>query len=342
MFGSQVLETAIGLVLMFFITALAASSIVEIYSRFLSKRSKDLEKIMRAMVAGGETSDQAGDLFEKFKKTSVYEAAKAAAGRSRLGRTKSPSYLPAKAFADAIAEMLAEDGAIDTLPDGLLKKRLKALVAETRSDLIGIKAGLERWFDDTMGRLEGAYKRWATVCVAVVGLVLAVAGNASTFDVAKKLWHDPVTRQAVAATANRVAEQPPTSAELESVAETTDKLKELALPVGWDAAAKDAWSDWRDPWNWPWSQWGTALGWVLTGLLVMLGAPFWFDLLTRLASLRSTGSKPPTAGNDDASATSILLDETNRGYSGIDHGSFEATLKKALGLPTAVTPENRS
>ena len=44
MFGSQVLEAAIGLFLMFFIVALGASSIVEIISRLFGKRATDLEK----------------------------------------------------------------------------------------------------------------------------------------------------------------------------------------------------------------------------------------------------------------------------------------------------------
>jgi hypothetical protein len=37
----------------------------------------------------------------------------------------------------------------------------------------------------------------------------------------------------------------------------------------------------------------------------MLGAPFWFDALSRLVSLRATGAKPPTADHDPAAATSL-------------------------------------
>jgi hypothetical protein len=109
----------------------------------------------------------------------------------------------------------------------------------------------------------------------------------------------------------------------------------LGLPVGWDAAAKSEWTDWYTPWKWAWSQYGTALGWALTALLVMLGAPFWFDVLTKLASLRSTGNKPPSAGNDPASATSISIEEGAAGVkrtAATDYGSFEANLRAALGI----------
>ena len=47
-----------------------------------------------------------------------------------------------------------------------------------------------------------------------------------------------------------------------------------------------------------------VVGWLLTGALLMLGAPFWFDLLSRLVSLRNAGKAPPAAAQDPSSATS--------------------------------------
>jgi hypothetical protein len=37
--------------------------------------------------------------------------------------------------------------------------------------------------------------------------------------------------------------------------------------------------------------WETILGWIITALAIMLGAPFWFDLLSRLIKIRGTGTK---------------------------------------------------
>ncbi|WP_152269176.1 hypothetical protein [Agriterribacter humi] len=37
--------------------------------------------------------------------------------------------------------------------------------------------------------------------------------------------------------------------------------------------------------------WETFFGWIITALAIMLGAPFWFDLLSKLISLRGTGTK---------------------------------------------------
>ena len=33
----------------------------------------------------------------------------------------------------------------------------------------------------------------------------------------------------------------------------------------------------------------SILGWLITALAISLGAPFWFDLLTKLVNIRGTG-----------------------------------------------------
>jgi hypothetical protein len=36
-----------------------------------------------------------------------------------------------------------------------------------------------------------------------------------------------------------------------------------------------------------------VLGWLLTGIAITFGAPFWFDLLGKVSNLRAAGAKPP-------------------------------------------------
>mgnify|MGYP001798492313 CR=1 FL=1 len=62
MSGSQALETAIGLVLMFFIVSLAASTLVEVWSRLLNKRARAFEGALAAVLAGGVTPDGSAQL----------------------------------------------------------------------------------------------------------------------------------------------------------------------------------------------------------------------------------------------------------------------------------------
>jgi hypothetical protein len=334
MFESQAIETAIGLVLMFFVIALAASSLVEIISQVFKLRAKDLETAIGQMLTG-DSKDPDHDpkaaieaAFGAFKGTSVYEAA--AAGAKRGVKRGRPSYLAARSFADGVGEMLGNvsvDGemsaeAWEHLPEGL-RRRLVALgdaaeaVAEDeKRRALTIRSGLEQWFDDTMDRASGAYKRWTKWWLFGLGLVIAIAANASAFHVADRLWSDPPTRSAVVNAAGQVARnQTTTSDDIKNVAQATSKLQQLKLPIGWDRVSRDAWNDLDDYWSWrPYTM---LLGWIITGLLVTLGAPFWFNVLTQLASLRSTGAKPPPATDDDASATSLRKDVLSAGASPI-------------------------
>jgi hypothetical protein len=39
------------------------------------------------------------------------------------------------------------------------------------------------------------------------------------------------------------------------------------------------------------------LGWLITAAAVSFGAPFWFDALSKLGSLRTAGARPQTSGS---------------------------------------------
>jgi len=308
MFGSQALDTAIGLVLMFFIIATATSAIVEIVNQMFRKRAKDLETAIGVMLTGNASADKGpGSVVSIFKDTTVWNTASTLSKSTRsFLKGVGPSYLSAKAFADAVVEMITDsaDGAILTnMPT--VQKRLKTMIAEGKGTVLDIKGGLESWFDESMSRLEGRFKRWSSLFVFLVGLFLSIVINAPATTVAQNLWIDPVTRAAVVDGASSVLNSGGSVTGLESIAKTTDTMKELSLPVGWHPG------DWGRFWdgiaNWP-GAWPVVFGWILTAIFVMLGAPFWYDLLTKLVPLRMNGSKPEAAAKDSASATKAITD----------------------------------
>jgi len=297
MFGSLALETAIGLALLFFVVASLASSIVECVSRLLRKRATDLEQTIGQMLSGSATFDGAAQsALELFKGTSIYQSADMASSRGRRWfRTDvGPAYLSARSFADAIEELSDK---LAAMPIEGLDKRLASLKVEGRKLTLEAKAGLENWYDETMGRLSGAYKRWVTAVLFVVGLVLACAGNVSAFHAAQTLWQQPAVRQAALdAAAQAAAKSASADGLVTKNVNTVESLAGLGMPVGWRQGTH--WSD---------AAWTVShiAGWLVTALLLMLGAPFWFDILSRLVSLRATGAKPPTAAQDPAAATSL-------------------------------------
>jgi hypothetical protein len=318
MFGSQALEVAIGLTLVFFLFAAAASSVVEVISALWQKRAKDLEAALGRML-GGQPPAPKLNVPTSIPETSVFKGISPVTKRGiwpvKWGETK-PSYLSAKAFADATAEIIGKakeatgtaEELYDALPQGL-RARLQPVLKDVGADATAIKAELESWFDDTMDRLAGAYKRWAQVWLFGVGLVIVIAANASAYRIAVSLYNDPAVRSAVTESASSaVTESASTTAgtggtssdpesikkAIDSVADTVDNLDSLGLPVGWDN------------WNEPGGTFLTAGGWLVTALMIMLGAPFWFGVLSKLVSLRSAGERPPTASDQERSATSRM------------------------------------
>jgi hypothetical protein len=296
-FGSQILEVAIGLVLAFFLLATAASAVVEGVSALLKKRATDLENSLNDML--GAPAKAPGRVPQEVTATKLFQMI--------VPAKKKPSYLSAKAFANSIGEIIAEarsasqtgQDLYDKLPTNL-KEWLEPVVKEVGADATAIKARLESWFDERMARLEGTYKRWAQLLLFFIGLALVIGTNASAYRMAAVLYSDPAVRSAVTQSATSTATTGVSSSpqtiqnNIKSVADAVGSLDSLGLPVGWHN------------WNQPGSTWGVIAGWFVTAALLMLGAPFWFGLLSKLVSLRSTGQRPPKASDDPTSATATL------------------------------------
>lgn len=291
MFGSQALDTAIGLALMFFIFATAASAITEIYAAALNQRAKGLEKALLEMFKSGDLPPDIAAATD----SDVKDFIKRATGRARV------SYLSAKSFADAAADLVAKGQNI-----GSLQTKMDALARTARGRLDTVKAGLETWFDQTMAAAQDQYTKWASWFLFFTGLALAVSLNASLVHVGPDLWSDSATRSAVADAASSAGDATATCDKEGSVVEQAQcavgDISAFHLPIGWGAEERDGWDQKDQTGVWWWLT--HLVGWLLTAALLMLGAPFWFDLLGKLVNLRSTGPRPKSAPNDDASYSS--------------------------------------
>ena len=78
----------------------------------------------------------------------------------------------------------------------------------------------------------------------------------------------------------------------------SDQLEKIGLPIGWsDPSKKQTLAGFYHVGT---ARWLLAAGYLTTALAIMLGAPFWFDLLGRLIVIRST-VKPNEKSPDEAS-----------------------------------------
>lgn len=234
------------------------------------------------------------------------------------------SYLSSRTFASSLIDLLVPNGAGRTSIDELTRMvgkldpgiparaALLALLRDTSKGVDGFRTSLEGWYDEQMGRVSGWYKRWAQWRLLIAGLLLAVIVNVDTIGTGQLLYRNQPLRDAVAAQAVK-SKGCPAGPEMDACLKLQPGvLRDLPLPIGWGLAGAatgcPAYNGNRacgiNPVRWAAYLWHSAtrhgahgvllklLGWALTGAAVSLGAPFWFDALSKLGSLRTAGRRP--------------------------------------------------
>jgi hypothetical protein len=215
------------------------------------------------------------------------------------------------------------------LDDIIIQAEMYAKAGESKLALT--RSNAERWFNDTMDRASGWYKRTMQYWALTIGLLLGVIFNVDTVAIATRLWIQPTLRQSsvAAAEAYQLPENVQDGGQVISPLETIDRLQNslagLQLPIGWtfEALSAEQFNPATDRctlfpqpraegqagkdvygialngtckfWANPPRDWGILtklVGFLITGIAAMQGAPFWFEILKKIVNVRATGVKP--------------------------------------------------
>ncbi|MDQ5836680.1 MAG: hypothetical protein M3379_07870 [Acidobacteriota bacterium] len=253
---------------------------------------------------------------------------------------KLPSYIPSRTFALALWDMAvpadqrttnaAGQQSLVTIREAVngntfigedLKKAMLMLIDDAEGDFEKARKNVEDWYDGTMDRVSGWYKRRVHVILLFIGLIVCAAVNADSVNIARALMNEDGLRAAIVGQAEKAAATPlpsptptpPTPAEqdkaaLEKIAGVRAQLDATGLPIGWVSTAKVTDPNdprLKDPRRYPDSLGGwvlKVLGILITALAVSQGAPFWFDLLNKFMVIRSTvkpHEKSPEESSED-------------------------------------------
>jgi len=144
-------------------------------------------------------------------------------GIKYLGENKisnKPSYISPAFFSKALMDVLKEKAndpaasPLKQLQDGIdaikntneTKKLIQSLLTDADNDLEKFKTSLEAWFNETMNRTSGWYKRQSQKITFLIGFVLAISFNVDTISIVKKLSNDPNAAKAMADVAAKYIE----------------------------------------------------------------------------------------------------------------------------------------
>ena len=184
-----------------------------------------------------------------------------------------------------------------------------------------LRTNIESWFNASMDRLSGYYKRRAQVTAFLIGFIIAAVLNVDTVSISTQLWREPIVRQAINANATQLLAQsgqanPPSVTSL--VLAMQDQFLNLSLPIGWTFSNQSmlagmgcsllpggsstfglAWGGGclrpvdtplaSASWLWTITK---AAGLLMTGLAASQGSSFWFDILVKIVNVRGAGIKP--------------------------------------------------
>lgn len=308
----RIVDLVVGIVFVFLLVSTVCSAIREGIEAIFKTRAAYLERGLRELLDDRDGKGLTTQVFNHPQLFGLflgkYKPDPRAESLSLFARGKDlPSYIPAKNFALALLDIAARGTgtngntgpespqmSVSELRKSVLhienpgvRRMLLTALDTARGDLELARKNIEEWFDSSMDRVSGWYKRSTQWIVFVIAIVVTVGVNIDTLQLTNYLYHDQAARTAIAASAEEVAKKAPTAEEAAAA------LNRLDLPIGW---AEGQIPEGPRPW------FNRVLGWLITVFAATLGAPFWFDVLNQVMVIRSTvkpKQKSPEEASDD-------------------------------------------
>lgn len=280
MFGSTVLEVAIGLAFCYGTLALVVTTLQEALAATFHLRAGMLHDAIKRML-GDPRFDGAARVL--YAHPLVNPRAGALDPAAPLSARLRPSYIEPANFAIALVDAICGghgslEADIAAIPDPQLRRTLQTLYQQAGGDLQRFQAALAGWFESAMERLSGVYKRRQMLISFLVSLLLTILFNIDSIHLFQTLWQHP----AMAAHITTV----PDGLDADAMAQL------WVLPIGWQVFPPLLDADFALQ----------ASGWLVTASTTLFGAPFWFDVLQRAINLRGTGAKPAPINVEQAMA----------------------------------------
>lgn len=299
----QALDTAIAMTLIYFLLSLVVTALTEVIAtHILRLRSRTLYNWVVGVVRNPDTA-------AAFYNHPLIRTLEEVSGNT-LNPIRKPSYIPNRTFAIAVLDFLEirsgtlaqAQTALEAMPQNDNRYELARTVLPVLdgavNDITKSQEALAAWFDSSMDRVSGWYKRRIAWTTFLLSLLVTVLANASTLELIHNFWNDQDLRNALVSQATKLVEaeeatyctlteqEPPQT----NCIDLTAEIEKLPLPLGWNDAT------WQAS---PQAVVVQIFGWLLTAILISFGSRFWFDALSKLVNIRLAGQKPSESETSD-------------------------------------------
>lgn len=216
MFGSTILDVAIGMVFVYLLLSLVCSAANEIIEAFLKGRASHLEAGIRNLLGNKGLAEKVyshdlvrGLLAKKKRKPSYVPSRTFALALLNtlfpdgvppvVGQTGGPATNPLAGIRETVAKLPANDAAAP------IQNAILALIDDAQGNIVQLRTNIETWYDAAMDRVSGGYKRRVHIIIMVLGFAVAVALNADSISILKALANNKALRESVVAAADAYA-----------------------------------------------------------------------------------------------------------------------------------------
>lgn len=143
---------------------------------------------------------------------------------------------------DAVFTQLKKGIAAFSVISPELNQTLSALLlnveqytAQGESNVAKARKNVEKWFDDSMDRASGVFKRYSQAMALVIGTIIALVLNVDTINLTLYLWREPSVREVLAANARsfQLPEEQLAANPEQTMQAFRDQFVGLNLPIGW-------------------------------------------------------------------------------------------------------------
>ncbi|MBA3942935.1 MAG: hypothetical protein H0X37_00060 [Herpetosiphonaceae bacterium] len=190
------------------------------------------------------------------------------------------------------------------VPDSPARQTVLNIVSAAEGDIEAVRQSVETWFDQAMNRVSGIYKRRVQTILILLAIFISFGLGIDTVRLSTTLAENTALRAALVNEATRVTAVNTASGNGSSAGATSElstvvaDIKGLNLPIGYDDYPRfQQGSSVSQPTS-EWLAWGGKkfLGLLATTFAITMGAPFWFDVLMKVANLRTSGPPPAKSG----------------------------------------------
>ena len=295
----QILEVAIGLVLIYYVMGAVVSTITQMVTEAMETRGASLEKYL-LKIAGDKTFDLTNlpqiKALRPIRYANWWNVFGAGTEEKRV--EKIPAATLVDAFFDisgltAQQSMSADDltGLIGKLPDSEGKQALLRWIQQGVTNINDLRARTNDYISGSLNQASATFKARARSLVIIFSLLITLLFGTDSIQLAKDLWADAGLRAVAAQQASVITSQ---QGQVPDISALINQLSALSFRIGW----------WRSqtlppPTNflaWLNFLFLKLVGLGITALAVSQGSSFWYDLLRRMTGGNSPSAAPSSEG----------------------------------------------